>query len=161
MIFFSSNFHYKAPLLMLLHSWKYGGSHPVFVCLTKWLIKFLHFHNDDDHYAKLRSRNQKTGLKLKPLNWVSNMSNAPALRANLVCTSFNQINSKGLFVGDDPLDYSVPALLLQLSLISVFTRIIQSLLKPLGQPLIVSQILVSIYISLSFFISLFYLMVLL
>ncbi|XP_016496770.2 cation/H(+) antiporter 15-like isoform X1 [Nicotiana tabacum] len=69
------------------------------------------------------------------------MSNAPALRANLVCTSFNQINSKGLFVGDDPLDYSVPALLLQLSLISVFTRIIQSLLKPLGQPLIVSQIL--------------------
>lgn len=72
------------------------------------------------------------------------MSNALALRANLVCTSFNQINSKGLFVGDDPLDYSVPALLLQLSLISVFTRIIQSLLKPLGQPLIVSQILVSI-----------------
>ncbi|XP_016506927.2 cation/H(+) antiporter 15-like [Nicotiana tabacum] len=69
------------------------------------------------------------------------MSNALALRANLVCTSFNQINSKGLFVGDDPLDYSVPALLLQLSLISVFTRIIQSLLKPLGQPLIVSQIL--------------------
>ncbi|OIT06869.1 PREDICTED: cation/H(+) antiporter 15-like isoform X1 [Nicotiana attenuata] len=75
------------------------------------------------------------------------MSNAPALRANLVCTSFNQINSKGLFVGDDPLDYSVPALLLQLSLISVFTRIIQSLLKPLGQPLIVSQILGGVILS--------------
>ncbi|KAK4351610.1 hypothetical protein RND71_030923 [Anisodus tanguticus] len=69
------------------------------------------------------------------------MSNAPALRANLVCTSFDQINSRGLYAGDDPLDYSVPSLLLQLSLISVFTRIIQSLLKPLGQPLIVSQIL--------------------
>ncbi|XP_059298439.1 cation/H(+) antiporter 15-like [Lycium ferocissimum] len=69
------------------------------------------------------------------------MSNVPALRANLVCTSFNQINSKGLYVGDDPLEYSVPSLLLQLSLISVFTRIIQSFLKPLGQPLIVSQIL--------------------
>ncbi|KAM3309468.1 cation/H(+) antiporter 15-like [Capsicum chacoense] len=69
------------------------------------------------------------------------MSNEKALRANVVCTSFNQINSKGFYNGDDPLDYAVPSLLLQLSLISIFTRILQSLLKPLGQPLIVSQIL--------------------
>ncbi|KAF3617840.1 putative cation/H(+) antiporter 14-like [Capsicum annuum] len=47
----------------------------------------------------------------------------------------------GFYIGDDPLDYAVPSLLLQLSLISIFTRILQSLLKPLGQPLIVSQIL--------------------
>lgn len=71
------------------------------------------------------------------------MSNAQSLRANIVCTSLNQINSKGLWIGDDPLDYFVPSLLLQLSLISIFTRVIQSLLNPLGQPLIVSQILVS------------------
>ncbi|KAK4363705.1 hypothetical protein RND71_018946 [Anisodus tanguticus] len=79
------------------------------------------------------------------------MSNVPALRANLVlvCTTFNQINSRGLYAGDDPLDYSVPSLLLQLSLISVFTRIIQSLLKPLGQPLIVSQIHIGVKIDLS------------
>lgn len=60
-----------------------------------------------------------------------------------ICHAIDHINSSGLWFGDDPLAFSVPLLLLQLSLISIFTRSISFLLKPFGQPSIVSQILVS------------------
>ncbi|KAK4483076.1 hypothetical protein RD792_010252 [Penstemon davidsonii] len=58
-----------------------------------------------------------------------------------VCHYLNEINSRGLLLGDDPLSYSVPSLLLQLSLISIITRLIHFILKPVGQPFIVAQIL--------------------
>ncbi|CAM8950130.1 unnamed protein product [Rhodiola kirilowii] len=58
-----------------------------------------------------------------------------------VCHSVDQINSKGIFFGDDPLLFSVPLLLMQISLISIITRIAYAILKPFGQPMIVSQIL--------------------
>ncbi|CAH9129287.1 unnamed protein product [Cuscuta epithymum] len=57
------------------------------------------------------------------------------------CNSFGEISSKGLFYEDNPLIHPLPSLLLQLSLISIITRVMQILLKPFGQPLIVSQIL--------------------
>ncbi|KAK9280359.1 hypothetical protein L1049_014048 [Liquidambar formosana] len=60
-----------------------------------------------------------------------------------VCQSLNHINSRGIWHGDDPLAFSLPLLMLQLSLISIITRSIYVLLKPFGQPLIISQILVS------------------
>ncbi|PON92201.1 DNA-directed DNA polymerase [Trema orientale] len=58
-----------------------------------------------------------------------------------ICHDVEKISSRGLWFGDDPLAYSVPLLLLQLSLVSIFTRSIYFLLKPFGQPSIVSQIL--------------------
>lgn len=78
-----------------------------------------------------------------------------AFGASFVCEALGHINSRGLWLGDDPLSFSVPLLLLQLSLISIFTRSIYIFLKPFGQPSIVSQILVSfsIYIC-KFFLSL-------
>lgn len=51
-----------------------------------------------------------------------------------ICHALDHINSSGLWFGDDPLAFSVPLLLLQLSLISIFTRSIYFLLKPFGQP---------------------------
>ncbi|CAK9164136.1 unnamed protein product [Ilex paraguariensis] len=63
------------------------------------------------------------------------------MKVPYVCYYLNQINSRGVWFRDDPLAYSVPSLLLQLSLISIITRSIHLLLKPFGQPLIVSQIL--------------------
>ncbi|KAF6174091.1 hypothetical protein GIB67_020273 [Kingdonia uniflora] len=57
-----------------------------------------------------------------------------------VCSKQDDVNSRGLWFGDDPLEFSMPLLLLQLSLISIITRAIYILLKPLGQPMIVSQI---------------------
>ncbi|KAK6122161.1 hypothetical protein DH2020_044089 [Rehmannia glutinosa] len=57
------------------------------------------------------------------------------------CYYLNQINSRGLPFGEDPLGYSLPSFLLQFSLISMVTRLLHFLLKPVGQPLIVAQIL--------------------
>ncbi|XP_071936100.1 cation/H(+) antiporter 15-like isoform X1 [Coffea arabica] len=62
-------------------------------------------------------------------------------KTTFLCHFVNQINSRGVILGGDPLSYSIPLLLLQLSLISIITRVVQFLLKPFGQPFIVSQIL--------------------
>ncbi|XP_059430784.1 cation/H(+) antiporter 15-like [Corylus avellana] len=59
---------------------------------------------------------------------------------NYICHSLGQINSSGLWFGDNPLEFSLPLLLLQLSLISIFTRSLCFLFKPFGQPTIVSHI---------------------
>ncbi|CAL5426939.1 unnamed protein product [Camellia sinensis] len=58
-----------------------------------------------------------------------------------VCHNVHQINSGGIWHGNNPLDYSLPTLMLQLSLITIITRFVYVVLKPFGQPLIVSQIL--------------------
>ncbi|KAJ6297552.1 hypothetical protein OIU78_023166 [Salix suchowensis] len=60
---------------------------------------------------------------------------------HVVCQNVGMINSRGLWFHDDPLEYTLPLLLLQLSLISIITRSIDIFLKPLGQPSIVSHIL--------------------
>lgn len=74
-------------------------------------------------------------------------------RTSYLCHFVNQINSRGVLSHDDPLSYSVPLLLLQLSLISIITRVVQFLLKPFGQPFIVSQIIVSLITSLPYFVA--------
>ncbi|KAF7816188.1 cation/H(+) antiporter 15-like [Senna tora] len=58
-----------------------------------------------------------------------------------VCHSVGFLNSRGLWFGNDPLDFSVPLLLLQLSLMFIFSNSFYIILKPLGQPSIISQIL--------------------
>ncbi|KAL6967778.1 hypothetical protein U1Q18_033589 [Sarracenia purpurea var. burkii] len=58
-----------------------------------------------------------------------------------VCDNLHQVNSRGIWHGENPLDYSLPSLMLQLSLISIITRFVYLALKPFGQTLIVSQIL--------------------
>lgn len=66
--------------------------------------------------------------------------------SHYLCHLYEQINSYGVFHGNDPFDFSLPLLLLQISLLSTFTLIVRLILKPLGQPLIVSQILVRIFL---------------
>ncbi|KAK7387275.1 hypothetical protein VNO78_27946 [Psophocarpus tetragonolobus] len=59
-----------------------------------------------------------------------------------ICHSaYNQINSKGIWFGDDPLLFSLPLFLLQLFLMFVSTRFFYLILKPFGQPSFVSHIL--------------------
>ncbi|XP_057487720.1 cation/H(+) antiporter 15-like [Actinidia eriantha] len=71
------------------------------------------------------------------------------LSFSYVCRNVFEINSRGIWLGDNPLDYSLPSLMLQLSLISIITRFVYVALKPFGQPSIVSQILVHRAIRLS------------
>lgn len=65
------------------------------------------------------------------------------IEVTYTCQLVSAINSRGFWFGDDPFAFSVPLLLLQLSLISLFTRSVHHLLKRFSQPSIVSQILVS------------------
>ncbi|KAI4373367.1 hypothetical protein MLD38_011498 [Melastoma candidum] len=63
------------------------------------------------------------------------------------CQSVGHVTSRGIWYGDNPLSFSLPLLLAQLSLIFALTRFLHSLLKPLGQPSIVSQILAGIVLG--------------
>ncbi|KAH0664531.1 hypothetical protein KY290_027010 [Solanum tuberosum] len=81
-----------------------------------------------------------------------------------ICMSIGKIQSKGsiLFHNANPLDYSVPLLLSQLSLASLFILFTSTIFKPLGQPSNVIQIFGGLLLGPSFlgridgFIQLFY-----
>ena len=61
----------------------------------------------------------------------------------LVCHDPHKISSNGLWTNENPLNYSTPLLLMQLSLVSLTSMLIDVIIKPLGQSTIVSQIFVS------------------
>ena len=75
-------------------------------------------------------------------------SNSGSFKTSFLYHFLNQIQSWRVILRCHPLVYSIPLLLLLLSLISIITRVVQFLLKPFGQPFIVSQILVSLVLSL-------------
>ncbi|GFP86583.1 cation/H(+) antiporter 15 [Phtheirospermum japonicum] len=60
---------------------------------------------------------------------------------HIICQYKDSIASFGLFLHRNPLEYSVPLLLLQLSLITITSTIIELCLHPLGQSSVVAQIL--------------------
>ncbi|XP_038878281.1 cation/H(+) antiporter 15-like [Benincasa hispida] len=67
-----------------------------------------------------------------------------------ICIFANRIHcNNGVFSGAKPLEFSVPLLLLQLGICSGIIILFSQLLKPLGQPLIVSQIMGGLVIGAS------------
>nr|GMD99964.1 cation/H(+) antiporter 15-like [Ipomoea batatas] len=60
---------------------------------------------------------------------------------NLLCYAPTMITTHGIWQGDNPLDYSLPLFILQLTIIVVTTRILVFILKPLRQPRVISEIL--------------------
>ncbi|XP_038906053.1 cation/H(+) antiporter 15-like [Benincasa hispida] len=65
----------------------------------------------------------------------------PTKNFTTICTFANHIHYTSIFTGADPLEFSIPLLFLQLGICSGTIILFSQLLKPLGQPLIVSQIL--------------------
>lgn len=65
----------------------------------------------------------------------------------LKCPSPMKATSNGAFQGDDPFDFALPLLIVQICLVLLLTRLLAYLLKPLRQPRVVAEIIV----SLSFF----------
>lgn len=59
-----------------------------------------------------------------------------------VCYENGIVNSKGWFLGDKPLNYSVPLILLDISLIFLLSNAIHFVLKRLGQSRFVAELLV-------------------
>ena len=64
----------------------------------------------------------------------------------IVCYAPTMITTNGIWQGDNPLDFSLPLFVLQLTLVVVTTRILVFLLKPIRQPRVVSEILVRTYV---------------
>ncbi|KAI5656351.1 hypothetical protein M9H77_25144 [Catharanthus roseus] len=60
---------------------------------------------------------------------------------NIVCYAPTMITTNGIWQGDNPLDYSLPLFILQLTMIVVVTRILVYLLKPFRQPRVISEVL--------------------
>ncbi|GER40847.1 Cation/H(+) antiporter 15 [Striga asiatica] len=59
----------------------------------------------------------------------------------IVCYAPTMITTNGIWQGDNPLDYSLPLFILQLTLVVVTTRLLVIALKPLRQPRVISEIL--------------------
>ncbi|KAJ8769137.1 hypothetical protein K2173_000912 [Erythroxylum novogranatense] len=59
----------------------------------------------------------------------------------IVCYAPTMITTNGVWQGDNPLDFSLPLFILQLTLVVVTTRILVFFLKPLRQPRVISEIL--------------------
>lgn len=99
----------------------------------------------------LRGKNKNTKVYKKiVLRWkqkkkmaqntssTTNMETTP-----IVCYAPTMITTNGVWQGDNPLDYSLPLFILQLTLVVVVTRVLVFLLKPLRQPRVIAEILVS------------------
>lgn len=65
----------------------------------------------------------------------------------LKCPPPMKATSNGVFQGDDPFDFALPLVIVQICLVLLLTRLLAYLLKPLRQPRVVAEIIV----SLSFF----------
>ncbi|TKY47208.1 Cation/H(+) antiporter 25 [Spatholobus suberectus] len=68
----------------------------------------------------------------------------------ILCHSVQASHSSGIFLGGNPLAHSFSLILFNLILITAITRILRFLLKPLRQPLIISQIIGGVIVGPSF-----------
>uniref|UniRef100_A0A2C9UQ35 Uncharacterized protein n=2 Tax=Manihot esculenta TaxID=3983 RepID=A0A2C9UQ35_MANES len=59
----------------------------------------------------------------------------------IVCYAPTMITTNGVWQGDNPLDYSLPLFILQLTLVVVTTRFLVFILKPFRQPRVISEIM--------------------
>jgi hypothetical protein len=63
----------------------------------------------------------------------------------MVCYSPTMITTNGIWQGDNPLDYALPLFILQVILVVIATRIFVFILKPIRQPRVIAEILVSFF----------------
>ncbi|KAL5555473.1 hypothetical protein UlMin_037709 [Ulmus minor] len=59
----------------------------------------------------------------------------------IVCYAPTMITTNGVWQGDNPLDYSLPLFILQLTMVVVTTRFLVFILKPFRQPRVISEIM--------------------
>ena len=62
---------------------------------------------------------------------------------SIICYAPSMITTNGVWQGDNPLDFSLPLFVLQLTLVVLVTRFFVFVLKPFRQPRVISEILVS------------------
>lgn len=68
-------------------------------------------------------------------------------RGLVICRSTHKSHPFGIFYGQNPLEFSFPLMLLEISLVIIMTRIVRYVLKPLKQPRVVSEIIGGIIVG--------------
>ncbi|RRT53510.1 hypothetical protein B296_00049032 [Ensete ventricosum] len=103
------------------------------------------------HRQNKRARRGETGENLKEISMST--VNPSLFNASLgtssrqVCFDTRAINSRGVFLGDDPLHFSVPLFLLDLSLMFFTASTTHCILRRLGQSRFVSDLLAGILLG--------------
>lgn len=59
------------------------------------------------------------------------------------CPAAMKATSNGVFQGDNPLDFALPLAILQICIVVILTRVLAFLLRPLRQPRVIAEIIVS------------------
>lgn len=62
------------------------------------------------------------------------------------CPTPMKATSNGIFQGDNPLDFALPLIILQICLVVALTRGLAFLLRPLKQPRVIGEIIVSLFV---------------
>lgn len=62
------------------------------------------------------------------------------------CPSPMKPTSNAIFEGDNPLDFALPLLILQICLVLILTRGLAFLLRPLKHPRVIGEIIVSLFV---------------
>lgn len=62
--------------------------------------------------------------------------------SNVTCPAPMKAVSNGAFQHENPLDFAVPLIILQICVVVTFTRFIAFLCKPLKQPRVIAEIIV-------------------
>ncbi|KAK9283525.1 hypothetical protein L1049_011772 [Liquidambar formosana] len=127
--------HQESPILSRLGEWsecpELGVIGDMLASPDFGSISLLHF---------LRSYQEETPfMEIVPSESANEMLLVMA-NMTLVCENPNNIQSKGIWSQSNPLNFSTPLLLCQISIISIISQLIGFCLKPLGQSSIVSQI---------------------
>jgi hypothetical protein len=80
------------------------------------------------------------------------MSSNGTIASSTPCPAAMKATSNGVFQGDNPLDFALPLVILQICIVVALTRILAFLLRPLRQPRVIAEIIVSSFLSSFFFV---------
>ncbi|XP_073012242.1 cation/H(+) antiporter 15-like [Typha latifolia] len=72
------------------------------------------------------------------------------LNQSIFCYRASMTSSAGIWLGDNPLNFSMPLLLYQIIIIFVASRLVHAVLRRLDQPIVISQIMAGLLLGPSF-----------
>jgi hypothetical protein len=64
---------------------------------------------------------------------------------NATCITPMAATSNGVWQGDNPVHFALPLLSLQIALVLIITRLLAFLFKPMRQPRVIAEIVVSLF----------------
>jgi len=73
-----------------------------------------------------------------------------ATNSTKACPAPMKATSNGVFQGDNPIDFALPLAILQIVIVIVLTRVLAYLLRPLRQPRVIAEVIVSFFSFVNF-----------